>query len=509
MLTPMFGGPPPPSCSRQKQNGKKIDSIANYIISVAVPWNYDERPAFELSASGMTRLCAQWDNSSASFVNRQRYRQVHHFIQKRIRQSDHEITCLDWRARNATRWKEKLPDAISNTTRKSRSPDDTGDVEANGILSGGDDYLYWLTRAAALGNPIHRDSIQALQSTFLALMRVEDAHSVGNTYPAVSASHLQTNVYQHNSHDKCVRPELSLQLIAKRIRNMPSCNQGSSSQNFEAAPTHTGRGGVHDPLTSNPVNPVAHDTVASPEQQAIIDWILHHLDKATPVQTLTLMHGGAGTGKSFVIHKLRNELLKRGLKTIITCPTGAAACQFPGGQTCHAAFKIGRDGDHISPAKLAELRVVFDDSVGLIVTDEVSMLGSEFSVKMDKRLRLVYNPDVPFGGKSILWVRFVMSFISNLRSISLTAFTLCIGRRFLTVGGAHGYAAMQDNVQDERECHSHPGQRHFQTLPNFLAHFSTKGSQLPCAAKTFEHLSEAPIFISRFIESRRVSAFGR
>ncbi|KAF4147054.1 PIF1-like helicase, partial [Phytophthora infestans] len=74
----------------------------------------------------------------------------------------------------------------------------------------------------------------------------------------------------------------------------------------------------------------------------------------------------------------------------------AAASQFPGGQTCHAAFKVGRDGNRISASKL------FDSTVGLIVTDEISMLGGEFAVKMDKRLRLVYDPDLPFGGKSLL-----------------------------------------------------------------------------------------------------------
>jgi hypothetical protein len=155
--------------------------------------------------------------------------------------------------------------------------------------------------------------------------------------------------------------------------------------------TDDGNGSVNDPLPVPSLQPTEYCSIASPEQHEINDWFLTNLDKLDPVQTLTLMHGGAGTGKSFVIRKLQRELERRGMKTVITCLTGAAASQFAGGQTCHGAFKVGRAGDHLSAAKLAELRLFFYSTVGLIDTDEVSMLGSEFAVKMDKRLRLVYN----------------------------------------------------------------------------------------------------------------------
>ncbi|KAG1687578.1 hypothetical protein DVH05_004775 [Phytophthora capsici] len=106
-LTPMFGGASSPSCPRTTQSSKnKMDAIAKTITAVTVPWSHGGRPEFDLNKSDIADLCALWDNSSVPFLMRQRYRQVHNFIQKRIRSNENEKMCLDWRARNASRWKD-------------------------------------------------------------------------------------------------------------------------------------------------------------------------------------------------------------------------------------------------------------------------------------------------------------------------------------------------------------------------------------------------------------------
>ncbi|ETN16113.1 hypothetical protein PPTG_21870 [Phytophthora nicotianae INRA-310] len=242
-----------------------------------------------------------------------------------------------------------------------------------------------------------------MHSNFWSVMGVDDDKmQVGVMNKVVHSPKLQYSVYQHNCSDISGMPDTKpcLQAMAHRIRKM-LLNSRDCGVRPDTLPRSEVRA-IRNSFESHTPSSV-NGVVASTEQQAIIDWILSNLDKPNPAQTLTLMHGGAGTGKSFVIHKLRDELLNRGLKLIVTCPTAAVASQFPGRQTCHSAFKIGRDGDHLSPSKLAELRRTFDNTVGLIVIDEVSRLGSEFAVNIDKRLRVVYDSDMPFGGKSILW----------------------------------------------------------------------------------------------------------
>jgi hypothetical protein len=145
-----------------------MDHLARYILSVSVPWNHAHQPEFGLNASGLAALCSAWDSSSAPFLLRQRYRQIHNFIQKHVRCGDNEKLCLEWQARNATRWNANPFHELGSTARSQR--DRHIDPEVNGVLAEDDDFLYWLTRAAALGNPAHRDSVKTLQSTYWAIM---------------------------------------------------------------------------------------------------------------------------------------------------------------------------------------------------------------------------------------------------------------------------------------------------------------------------------------------------
>ncbi|GMF56860.1 unnamed protein product [Phytophthora fragariaefolia] len=151
-------------------------------------------------------------------------------------------------------------------------------------------------------------------------------------------------------------------------------------------------------------------------QQQVVDWILTHAD--TCKQTLTVIQGGAGTGKSFLMREIVEYLKDRGLKVISTCPTGAWASQLTAGQTFHSAFKT-RSGIHLARNTLEKMREQFDDSVGLVLVDEISMFSAEFLVLLDRRLRALYDPNQMFGGISISLVRYITTKFSKCNTLTL------------------------------------------------------------------------------------------
>lgn len=80
--------------------------------------------------------------------------------------------------------------------------------------------------------------------------------------------------------------------------------------------------------------------------------------------------GGGGVGKTFLVHKIVEELERQGREVMLAAPTGLAA-QLIGGVTCHRAFKIP-----IYSAWEKEPEINADDPVCLtdaIVIDEISM----------------------------------------------------------------------------------------------------------------------------------------
>ena len=163
--------------------------------------------------------------------------------------------------------------------------------------------------------------------------------------------------------------------------------------------------GVVDPLAGHSDDPAILDlSDLSPAQAAVAMHVLSNVgSRASTRQSLTLLHGGGGTGKSHVIRRITSELQKIGLDVVNTCTTGAGATQIPNGRTFHSAFRCFR-GQQFSPQALEEMKLIFTSNVALVIVDEVSMLRAEFLALMDERLRRVYGNNVAFGGLSVLLV---------------------------------------------------------------------------------------------------------
>jgi thymidylate kinase len=124
-------------------------------------------------------------------------------------------------------------------------------------------------------------------------------------------------------------------------------------------------------------------------------------------QTLTVLHGGGGTGKSTLIRWISSALREHGIETVSTCPTGVGASHLISGRTIHSAFKILRKTE-LSANDVELMRLTFTDRVWLIVVDEVSMLSAENLALIDSRSRAIYRNNLKFGGRSVILVRITL-----------------------------------------------------------------------------------------------------
>ena len=125
------------------------------------------------------------------------------------------------------------------------------------------------------------------------------------------------------------------------------------------------------------------------EQRSILTAVVKHRRNA-------YIGGGAGSGKSFLLHKIRARLPS----ATVCASTGAAAC-LVGGITVHSFAGIG-----IGEGSLAQLtslamrkrnRQRWRAATTLII-DECSMIEAEFFDKLEAVARAVRDDDRPFGG---------------------------------------------------------------------------------------------------------------
>ena len=119
--------------------------------------------------------------------------------------------------------------------------------------------------------------------------------------------------------------------------------------------------------------------------------------------------GAAGTGKSYVLKYLIQEMHNRGIRYGIAAPTGVAAVNV-GGSTLHSFFGIGLGNGSI-PTLIKKVKknkeaVKRIDEMDVLCIDEVSMLSSILLEKIDAVAREIRNNgangDVPFGGMQII-----------------------------------------------------------------------------------------------------------
>lgn len=132
-----------------------------------------------------------------------------------------------------------------------------------------------------------------------------------------------------------------------------------------------------------------------------------------PDPPMVMVHGGAGSGKSYVIQLIAEWvhyiLQKEG--DSLSCPyvlktafTGTAASLIEG-MTLHSAFGFDFGNKHYSLSdKIRDMKKGQFKNLEIVIVDEVSMMKSDMNYQLDLRLQEVKEkPGVPYGGVSIFF----------------------------------------------------------------------------------------------------------
>ena len=319
------------------------------------------------------------------------------------RSSRNETTTTLWRSRNADWWKDLSDDrnpATATPPPRNAHPDDE-DPEAQGRLPSDAD-IYELTNAASMGKPIGKAYIAALQAQYTELfpvnITVTDRANTEVVYASAGDRHTGTTVLREFASKvqkmRLLQYDLSVEGVGMAESNLPSAIGASMS-------------GVRDPLGGAAVVPQRSSPLVAPcflsmEQYEILHHVLTHAITDNE-QALTMVHAPGGCGKSHVVMKIADELAMRNFRLISTCPTGAGAVHMRNGRTFASALRT-HIKDDLGPQQVAEMRLIFDKNVAVIVVDEVSMFSGENLSLLDRRLRQLYSPSKVFGGMSVLLV---------------------------------------------------------------------------------------------------------
>ncbi len=115
-----------------------------------------------------------------------------------------------------------------------------------------------------------------------------------------------------------------------------------------------------------------------------------------------MIHGGAGVGKTHLIHYLR--VRPGGDRQVVVAPTGIAALNAKG-QTIHSVFRLPPrvlDPDRLEENKGRPPHLWL--GMNRLVIDEISMVRVDVLDAIDARLRFYRRSPLPFGGVQVVMI---------------------------------------------------------------------------------------------------------
>ncbi len=225
MCTPMFAGAP---LSKFPENQATTDEssiskwnkdmiyYSRYLMDLCVPWLEESPPLFERSACGFCSLINEWNKTSATFIEHQRFYVLSNFMMKGYRSSHNETAASTWQQQNADWWSE-----IKKTNHNIHHPENSPtnrcgtintDDEAAGRLRSTDQHC--IIVAALEGHekkPIH---YYALRKNYTSLMCA--SYMANHPYENLARSPISK---QQNIHITNNLGDDSFSLTKNEIRN--------------------------------------------------------------------------------------------------------------------------------------------------------------------------------------------------------------------------------------------------------------------------------------------------
>ena len=115
-------------------------------------------------------------------------------------------------------------------------------------------------------------------------------------------------------------------------------------------------------------------------------------------QQFIFLTGAAGTGKTTLLERVKNQL---SLKKMVVAPTGIAALNI-GGTTINSAFRIGFETIPLITKSKDPRFAKLLRNLELLIIDEVSMVRAPMLDAISQSLQIHRNSEEPFGGIHVL-----------------------------------------------------------------------------------------------------------
>ena len=129
----------------------------------------------------------------------------------------------------------------------------------------------------------------------------------------------------------------------------------------------------------------------------VLDQVVELLDDNKDQQFIFLT-GAAGTGKTTLLERVKNQL---SAKKMVVAPTGIAALNI-GGTTINSAFRIGFETIPIVKKSKDPRFAKLLKNLELLIIDEVSMVRAPMLDAISQSLQMYKNSSEPFGGINVL-----------------------------------------------------------------------------------------------------------
>jgi len=239
----------------------------------------------------------------------------------------------------------------------------------------------------------HKDAAVALQSVTQTLFSFQN--------PQYANSKIAAGVILYNTPSN----ELSPELVFKKLK--PDFREEDNDITLIGT---TGPSSVNPSLVEEPCNLNMEQARAVRvcsnflrKKREELDGVANHVK---PLELL--IHGGPGTGKSFLIKKIVETAGTYNLRVVCMALTGIAAGLLPDGDTCHHTLCLSIAAtDHyprpLKPEKLTQLRNSLDrDRLAMIIIDEISFVKTEMYSIISRRMAEIMGVDLPYGGLSVV-----------------------------------------------------------------------------------------------------------
>eukprot|EP00267_Zea_mays_P028013 XP_008657432.1 ATP-dependent DNA helicase PIF1-like [Zea mays] len=205
--------------------------------------------------------------------------------------------------------------------------------------------------------------------------------------------------------------------MVERVVNRPGADRSMITTYFEANKLYEEARGIlyddsqgidreiyEEEIIEATIEDVALQETLNEEQKPAYEKILSVVD--TSNGSVFFVDGPGGTGKTYLYKALLAVLRSQDKIAVATATSGVAASIMPGGRTAHSRFKIPltiEDGAICTFTKQSGTSKLLQKA-SLLIWDEASMAKRQSIEALDNSMRdIMGRPDLPFGGKTILF----------------------------------------------------------------------------------------------------------